>query len=153
MQGGFPLVKWNSNSNILVGAVRDVDGGANFLSTNGKVLGVQWDHAADGVCGRWVCPGMPCYLKASNAWVKDGELRALHEAQERLMEVFWHAWSTDYLRNLPPAVSQFRSRGVVRHGSVVMVREDNTPRWHWPLGVVEEVFPGKDGLTSSETNA
>ncbi|ELT99063.1 hypothetical protein CAPTEDRAFT_197720 [Capitella teleta] len=51
-----------------------------------------------------------------------GELRALHEAQERLMEVFWHAWSTDYLRNLPSAVSQFRSRGVVRPGSVVMQR-------------------------------
>ena len=33
--------------------------------------------------------------------VVGGELRALHEAQERLMEVFWHAWSTHYLRNLP----------------------------------------------------
>jgi hypothetical protein len=48
MQGGFPLVKWNSNLNILVEAVRDGSGGAKFLTTNGKVLGVQWDHAADG---------------------------------------------------------------------------------------------------------
>ena len=32
-------------------------------------------------------------------------------------------------------------------GQVVIVKESNAPPLCWPLGVVEETFPGKDGLT------
>ena len=27
-----------------------------------------------------------------------------------------------------------------------MIREDNLPRLQWPLGIIVEVYPGKDGL-------
>ena len=30
-----------------------------------------------------------------------------------------------------------------------MIREDNTPRMYWPLGVVVDMFPGKDNITRS----
>ena len=29
---------------------------------------------------------------------------------------------------------------------VVLVREDNIPRLRWPIGVVNKLFPGKDGI-------
>jgi hypothetical protein len=84
-----------------------------------------------------------------NAEVTGKELRGLNKAQSDLLGEFWRCWSTGYLQSLPPIVAQFRSRGVVHPGSVVLVREDNVPRLQWPLGVVEEVFPGKDGLVRS----
>ena len=38
---------------------------------------------------------------------------------------------------------------MLRPGDLVLVREDNLPRMKWPLGVIEEVYPGKDGLIRS----
>lgn len=34
-------------------------------------------------------------------------------------------------------------------GSIVLVREDNTPRLQWPIGVIVNVYPGRDGLIRS----
>ena len=65
------------------------------------------------------------------------------------LDHFWSRWSSDYLRNLPPTVNRFFPRGDLRVGSVVLIREDNVPRLKWPLGRVQELFPGKDGVTRS----
>ena len=77
------------------------------------------------------------------------DVRSLQEVQQQLLKGFWKLWSDEYLKNLPHVVAQFRTRGVLRPGSLVLVREDNLPRLQWPLGVVEEVYPGKDGLIRS----
>lgn len=57
---------------------------------------------------------------------------------------FWEIWRTEYLRNLPCSIPKFREKGVVKVGTVVLIREDNVPRLQWDLGVVSRVFPGKD---------
>ena len=36
----------------------------------------------------------------------------------------------------------------VKKGSVVLLREDNIPRMNWPLGVIIDLFPGRDGIVS-----
>ena len=74
------------------------------------------------------------------------QLRSLRGNQEQLLSVFWLKWSSDYLKSLPPIVSRFRSRGPLKVGSLVLIREDHLPRLKWPLGVVIEVFPGRDRL-------
>ena len=33
-----------------------------------------------------------------------------------------------------------------KKGSVALIKEDNVPRLSWPLGVITELFPGKDGV-------
>ena len=65
------------------------------------------------------------------------------------MDVFWNTWRTEYLANLPAVVSKFRSRGGLQVGSVVLIREDNVPRMKWDMGVVVEVYPGKDKVVRS----
>lgn len=35
----------------------------------------------------------------------------------------------------------------VKLGDVVLVEADNLKRLEWPLGVIEELLPGKDGRT------
>ena len=68
------------------------------------------------------------------------------DCRQRL-DHFWSSWSSVYLRNLPPTVNRFFPRGDLKVGSVVLIREDNVPRLKWPLGRVQELFPGKDGVT------
>ena len=65
------------------------------------------------------------------------------------LDKFWKIWSSDYIRNLPPTVKGFVSKCNVKKGSVVLVKEDNVPRMSWPLGFVEETFPGHDGVVRS----
>ena len=65
------------------------------------------------------------------------------------LDEFWKFWSDDYLRNLPPVAKGFESRCNLQIGSVVLIREDHTPRLCWPMGVVEQLFPGRDGIVCS----
>lgn len=65
------------------------------------------------------------------------------------LDKFWSIWRDDYLRNLPPSVKGWKAQGGLKIGSVVLIREDNVPRMRWDLGVVTELFPGKDGVCRS----
>ena len=58
-------------------------------------------------------------------------------------------WTSDYIRNLPPCNNAVSGKGEFKVGNVVMIREDGCPRLQWPLGVVQKVFPGRDGLVLS----
>ena len=69
--------------------------------------------------------------------------------REQRLNRFWSVWSDEYLRNLPPAVSKFRSRGKLCEGSVVLIQNENLPRLKWELAVVTRLFPGRDGVVRS----
>jgi hypothetical protein len=65
---------------------------------------------------------------------------------QRLADEFWRLWRREYLALL-------QSRRVWQHpqtnvavGDVVIVHDQNACRSEWPLGRVESVFPGDDGL-------
>ena len=60
----------------------------------------------------------------------------------------WRRWTTEYLRVL-------RERHQLRHntkpnsssvGDVVIIKSDERNRNQWPMGVVEELFSGRDGV-------
>ena len=53
------------------------------------------------------------------------------------------------MKNLPPIVNKFKSKCNLKIGSSVLVREDNFPRMYWPLGIIVDTHPGKDGLVRS----
>lgn len=80
--------------------------------------------------------------------VSASSLRARSLVRERRLRKFWTIWSSEYVRNLPTAVSKFRPHGKLVVGSVVLL-EDAKPRLKWELGVVTELFPGRDGLARS----
>jgi hypothetical protein len=71
--------------------------------------------------------------------------------QDRLITLnkFWEIWSEEYLRNLPSAIPKFQNQGQIKMGSLVLIREDNTPRMHWLIGVIERVHQGRDGVVRS----
>ena len=65
------------------------------------------------------------------------------------LERFWRVWRDEYVRNLPPVVPKFGTRGSVKVGSVVIIRRDNVPRLKWPLATVEKLNRGRDGVIRS----
>ena len=69
--------------------------------------------------------------------------------RQQQLDKFWKLWVSDYLLNLPPTISGFVPRCNLKEGSIVLIKEDKSPRLHWPLGVIVELFPGKDGVIRS----
>ena len=51
-----------------------------------------------------------------------------------------------YITNLPPVVRGFDKRCNIKVGSIVIMKDESLPRGQWPLAIVEEIFPGRDGL-------
>ena len=86
---------------------------------------------------------------SSQVTVKDLHVNDRESVRQQRIEEFWSKWSKDYLRNLPPSINKFFLKGNLKVGSVVLIREENIPRLKWPLGVVTELFPGKDGTVRS----
>lgn len=76
----------------------------------------------------------------------EDEIRAMDAMVQSRSEMFWQRWSQEYLRNLPTGSRSLKSSRTLNKDSVVLIREDNTPRMNWRLGRVEELIPGSDGL-------
>lgn len=84
----------------------------------------------------------PAYLSnpvARRDFIGNGSIR------RQLLATFWSRWQTDYLRNLPP-LSSLKSKENLKKGTIVLLKEDLIPRFRWPLGIIDKVHYGKDGL-------
>lgn len=66
--------------------------------------------------------------------------------RNKLLNKFWNIWSRSYIVNLPPVVKGFEQKCDIKKSSLVLIREDNVPRLKWPIGLVAEVFPARNGL-------
>jgi hypothetical protein len=64
----------------------------------------------------------------------------------QMRQHFWRRWSQDYLHTLQQR-TKWRStpNDGPTVGALVIVKEDNTPPLHWPLGRITELHPGQDG--------
>jgi len=66
-----------------------------------------------------------------------------------LSDQFWIRWKRDYLQQLTKRHKWRRRQPCVSPGDVVLVRDKQTPRNHWPLGRVQSVKYSDDGLVRS----
>ena len=76
-------------------------------------------------------------------------LSSLHNHRQQVLDHFWLVWSEEYIRNLPSCARLVSGRGGLKVGAVVLIRDENRYRLKWPMGVVVELFPGRDGLVRS----
>ena len=63
-----------------------------------------------------------------------------------LANEFWKRWIKAYLPELQRRCKWFDKQVNVEVGNVVLLVEENTPRFLWPLGLVLEVKKGRDNL-------
>lgn len=57
---------------------------------------------------------------------------------------YWHDWSNEYLNTLQQRSKWRQDSSNIKIGSMVLLKEDNRPTMHWPLGRVVELHPGSD---------
>ncbi|XP_038153297.1 uncharacterized protein LOC119791326 [Cyprinodon tularosa] len=75
---------------------------------------------------------------------KDMYRRQWRQVQS-LANTFWDRWRKQYLSTLQSRRKWASSRPNITPGSVVLMRDCQSNRNDWPLGVITQVFPSKDG--------
>ena len=63
-----------------------------------------------------------------------------------ISEQFWKRCLREYLPTLTRRTKWTTQAKPLRVGDLVMLQEDNTKRGSWPLGRIENVYPGSDGV-------
>lgn len=65
---------------------------------------------------------------------------------QRLNEVFWRQWTTDYLHTLQQRPKWRTIQRLATRGQLVLLRDPRTPPSHWNLGRIIACHPGDDGI-------
>nr|XP_053620905.1 uncharacterized protein LOC128681202 [Plodia interpunctella] len=73
-------------------------------------------------------------------------LLSRYDLLDRLVQSFWKRWKNDYLHTLQSRQKWTTATKPVTVGTVVILLTENVPPLHWPMGVVEEIFPGSNGV-------
>ncbi|CAK1597340.1 unnamed protein product [Parnassius mnemosyne] len=60
---------------------------------------------------------------------------------------FWSRFHNTYISLLQAKSKWFHSRGEVKQGSLVLIKDKTTPPLLWSLGRVMTTYPGVDGIT------
>ena len=63
-----------------------------------------------------------------------------------LVQQFWNRWIREYLPEMQKRCKWLKVARNVKPGDVVLIIGENTPRGIWPMGLVQEVQTGQDGL-------
>jgi len=66
-----------------------------------------------------------------------------------LANQFWKRWTKEYLPELQKRVKWENPEENIKIGDVVLLLEENTPRFLWPMAIVIEVKQGRDKLVRS----
>ena len=65
---------------------------------------------------------------------------------QRIRQHWWSRWSKDYLHTLQQRRKWASTRPNLQPCTLVILKEENQPPMQWKVGVIEEVFPGKDNV-------
>ena len=60
-------------------------------------------------------------------------------------ECFWKRWKQEYLQTQKSGRKWQRDQISLKNGDIVLLRDPESQRHNWPLVIVENAIPGKDG--------
>ena len=66
---------------------------------------------------------------------------------DKLVQTYWKRWQIEYLSTLQSREKWNTPSNPVTVNQIVLVKEPNLPPLHWPLGIITDVYPGKDNIT------
>ena len=80
--------------------------------------------------------------------IQEKDLRKRARYLLKCKQAMWRRWSTEYLRGLPERHNQNHKKTsfTVKKGDVVIIQSDEQSRGKWHLGVVDELYKGRDGV-------
>ena len=63
-----------------------------------------------------------------------------------IVQTFWRRWHLEYLSQLQARQKWTKGCANIQPGTLVVLRQDNTPTLLWPIGIIEAVMPASDGV-------
>lgn len=66
---------------------------------------------------------------------------------EQIRQQFWTRWAKEYISELQTRTKWSRNQNTLQPNTLVVIKDDNTPPLHWPLGRIIATYPGRDGVT------
>jgi transposase InsO family protein len=86
------------------------------------------------------------YLPALDHSQDRASLLTRKQLLDSMVQSFWKKWRLEYLHSLQTRQKWCSETNPVQVGTVVLVHTDDAPPLRWPLGKIEEVFSGPDGV-------
>lgn len=71
------------------------------------------------------------------------------ELLDQLVQSYWRRWKEEYLTTLQQREKWNMDQAPIKVGDLVIVMQENTPVLSWPLGIVQELYLGKDNICRS----
>uniref|UniRef100_A0A8D9BE06 Integrase catalytic domain-containing protein n=1 Tax=Cacopsylla melanoneura TaxID=428564 RepID=A0A8D9BE06_9HEMI len=87
------------------------------------------------------------WLPAKDVSMSNVNRLSRYELLDQLVQSYWARWSREYLTTLQVRDKWTTNKGDLNVGDTVILIQDNLPVLQWPLGIVQDVFPGRDGIT------
>ena len=80
--------------------------------------------------------------------LKEADLRKRAKFLQRSKDQIWHRWSSEYLRALRERhrLKHGNSKNPLSVGDVVILKSEERNRNCWPLGTIEKLIVGRDGV-------
>eukprot|EP00117_Sycon_ciliatum_P017532 scpid35642/ scgid16489/ len=72
-------------------------------------------------------------------------LRKQWRISQAMIDMFWQRWVREYLPTLTRRTKWFKAAEPIKVNDVVVIADPQLARSCWPKGIVENVYPGKDG--------
>ena len=91
------------------------------------------------------------FIPEPNLREKNVSVNKRYELISQLTQHFWDRWSTEYLTSLQPRIKWNVKRDNLQIGDLVRIKNETTPPGTWPLGLIAQVHPGRDGLVRTVT--
>lgn len=77
--------------------------------------------------------------------IPPGQLNRWQLIRERV-QFFWSRWKAEYLHSLQLRHKWDKTSPNLKIGDLVLLRDEDTSPAHWPMGRVQDVHPGEDGV-------
>ncbi|XP_068235562.1 uncharacterized protein [Palaemon carinicauda] len=84
-------------------------------------------------------PSQPEYVYSRKRWRR----------VQYLSDLFWSRWKRKYIVSLQQRPKWNKQQRNTREGDIVLLKDKNTPRPHWPLARVTEVLPDSRSVVRS----
>ena len=78
--------------------------------------------------------------------IADVDLRRRAKHLRQCKDAMWKRWSNEYLQSLREKHNQFGKSCCLAVGDVVIIKSEEKNRGKWPLGIIKDLYPGRDGV-------
>ena len=121
-------------------------GAMSESADDGNIITITPNHLLHGKCLRPL--PIEIYKGIENV-KKEKSTREKWILRKRIVDNFWSAWKKEYLTNLREYHSKTQKMQNLKENDCVLVLTEKITKHDWPIGAINQILLGRDGLVRS----